>query len=224
MQSVPLLFTFPCRSGCCPAFDTHARPLTNSTWTSHLVQGGQYLRNGALLGRWGTTGTPFVIGSASALFSNGQPLYIAFNDWYFPDNTGSWTITFSWPAAGAAPRFSLCFSLTHFAFLSHIRRLHFSGLWLHPLSTRLALVRNRLLWVPGLRYADAHRPVRDHRCQRECGASATSSCCRCCVCELHAVSGHQRACQRRCWTRWGGNSDHLRSTQLCDGHRFCHVR
>jgi YD repeat-containing protein len=52
----------------------------------------------SLIGRFGTSGTPFEIGTSAVVPSGGGELYLEANDNYYSDNTGGWTVTI---AAGA---------------------------------------------------------------------------------------------------------------------------
>ena len=61
-----------------------------------LFYNGPLVQNGlacwSLIGKWGTAGQAFEIGSDSTITSPGGELYLSVNDNYFPDNTGSWSV------------------------------------------------------------------------------------------------------------------------------------
>ena len=54
-----------------------------------LVQNG--LPCWSLIGKFGTTGQPFEVGTDSTITSPGGELYLSVNDNYFADNSGSWS-------------------------------------------------------------------------------------------------------------------------------------
>ncbi|MEB3203080.1 MAG: hypothetical protein VKP57_00100 [Candidatus Sericytochromatia bacterium] len=61
----------------------------NSTWGDTLVPS---LRALALIGKIGRNGTPFLVGSRLVLSGSGQRLFLAINDSWVNDNSGSWSI------------------------------------------------------------------------------------------------------------------------------------
>ncbi len=79
-----------CPGLCCPAYNT----VDQGSYSGLKTSPAPYLPIAALVGRWGTSGTPFLVGSSATVTApGGLGLFLAINDWWFVDNYGSYSIT-----------------------------------------------------------------------------------------------------------------------------------